>query len=291
MAENPDVILLTGAASGIGRALAKRLQHSKYRVVVTARDQPKQRLQEHGIVETERFLIRELDVNVAEQRCKVVQEIERCWGGVDVLINNAGISFRSVVEHMSDEEEVRQLETNFLAPMALTRLVLPKMRENRRGKIINVSSVGGMMAMPTMSSYSASKFALEGASESLWYEMQPWGIYVTLVQPGFINSNAFRRVRWSEKSEAAAESGGDYAEYYKQMSQFVEKLMTSSWATSDSVAKKITKVIEMKHPPLRISATPDAGIFFALRRLLPRRLYHAVLYRSLPGVNKWGRQC
>ncbi|MCB0346116.1 MAG: SDR family oxidoreductase [Bdellovibrionales bacterium] len=291
MAENTDVILLTGASSGIGRALAQRLSQSNYRVIATAHERSLHRLSENGLVESPRFLFRELDVNNAEQRAKLIDEIEQLWGGVDVLVNNAGISFRAVVEHMSDEEERRQLETNFLAPMALTRLVLPSMRRKRRGRIINVSSVGGMMAMPTMSSYSASKFALEGASEALWYEMRPWGISVTLVQPGFINSNAFRRVRWSAESDASRSHHDDYSVYYDNMSSFVEKLMTHSFATSDSVAKKIMKVIKMSHPPLRVSGTFDAWAFFALRRMLPRSLYHSVLYRSLPGIKEWGKTC
>ncbi len=96
-------------------------------------------------------------------------------GGVDVLINNAGVAYRSVVEHVSERERLQQMGINFRAPMELTRLVLPYMRSRRAGRIINVSSMGGMMAMPTMAVYSASKFALEGATESLYYEVKPWG--------------------------------------------------------------------------------------------------------------------
>ena len=92
--------------------------------------------------------------------------------------------YRAVLEHVSDAERVAQMDVNYLAPMDLIRLVLPRMREKHAGRILNVSSVGGMMAMPTMAVYSASKFALEGATEALYYEVRPWNIRVSLIQPG-----------------------------------------------------------------------------------------------------------
>lgn len=116
------------------------------------------------------------------RRPRCASRLLELWGGVDVLVNNAGISYRAVVEHTDHEDRAHQMDVNFRAPMEMIRHVLPDMRRKRRGKIINVSSVGAMMAMPTMAPYSASKFALEGASESLWYEVRPFGIHVSLVQ-------------------------------------------------------------------------------------------------------------
>ena len=94
------------------------------------------------------------------------------------------------------------MDVNFRSPMELTRLVLPGMRAKRAGRIITVSSVGGMMAMPTMAAYSASKFALEGAHEALWYEVRPWGIRVSLVQPGFVHSDGFQKVRYTTQERS-----------------------------------------------------------------------------------------
>jgi short-subunit dehydrogenase len=99
------------------------------------------------------------------------------------------------VEHADIDERHAQHEVNYHGPMELVRLVLPTMREKRRGRIINVSSVSGMVAMPTMASYAASKFALEGATEALWYEVRPFKIRVSLVQPGFIRSSSFQNTR------------------------------------------------------------------------------------------------
>ena len=140
-----------------------------------------------------------------------------------------------------------------------------------------------------MGAYSASKWALEGMSEALWYEVKPWNIRVSLIEPGFINSGGFENVRFTGQSrEGLSRVSDPYFTHYATMSAFIAKIMRRTWATSDSVAKTILHTLERKHPPLRVPATLDAHLFALLRRLLPRRLYHAVLYRSLPGIRRWG---
>ena len=147
------------------------------------------------------------------------------------------------------------------------------------------------MAMPTMSNYSASKFALEGASESLWYELKPFGIHVSLVQPGFINSDSFSNTKPTDLAEKALNSPtSPYHQHYKNMACFIESMMTHTISDKRSVADKIIKLMSQKNPPLRIAGTWDAFFFSALRRLLPRGLYHKVLYYSLPGIRKWGNK-
>lgn len=188
------VILVTGCSSGIGLALAHLLYpYIDYRLVITVREKSLEKTRAL-FTENDRFMIKVLDVTSEHDRARVIHEIEKKWGGVDILVNNAGISYRAVIEHMTDKDEELQMATNYFGPMAMIRLCLPHMRDTGRGKIINVSSVAGMLAMPTMASYSASKFALEGASESLWYEMRPFGVSISLVQPGFTHSNSFQNV-------------------------------------------------------------------------------------------------
>jgi short-subunit dehydrogenase len=173
--------------------------------------------------------------------------------------------------------------------MELIRLVLPRMREKRNGRILNISSVGGMMAMPTMALYSASKFALEGATEALWYEVRPWNIKVSLVQPGFIKSESFQNTVYTEKSrEAAADPNNPYYEHYRHMATFIARLMHASFSTPEKVARVILKTMRKSKPPLRVPATFDASLFAALRRVLPRNMYHAILFCGLPGVKCWG---
>ncbi len=146
------------------------------------------------------------------------------------------------------------------------------------------------MAMPTMGSYSASKFALEGASEALWYELKPWGINVTLIEPGFIHSNSFKNVYLSDKAKHSILKNDTYNIYYLSMRDFIEKIMKMAISTSGDIADKIITVVKDKNPPLRVCATIDAYFFSYLRRILPRAIYHAILYRNLPNIKKWGNE-
>ncbi len=281
-------MLVTGCSSGIGLALARRLAaaatRGECRALLSARAASLHRLAEAGVRGSESVIVLPLDVSSdAERRSAVRHALER-WGGVDVLINNAGISYRAALEDMSAEDERLQQEVNHLGPLALCRLVLPHMRAQRWGRILNVSSVSGMMAMPTMGSYSASKWALEGASESLWYEARPWGVRVTLIQPGFIRSDSFTHVLTPAGLDLEQ---SDYAAYYRHMNPFIARLMQRASATPDEVAARILHCVARRKPPLRWAVTRDARLFYLLRRILPRRLYHGLLYRMLPGVSGW----
>lgn len=284
------VVLVTGASSGIGLAIAQLLSKSyEYRLVITARASSLFSLKKE-FTESQRLWIRKLDVTSTSQRSDLIREINSAWGGVDILINNAGICYRAVVEHMNENDETHQMSTNYFGPMALIRAVLPSMRKKGRGKIINISSVSGMLAMPTMSSYTASKHALEGASEALWYEMRPLGIDVVLLEPGFIRSDSFKRVYHSQNTSLSLDENekGPYSDYYKNMVPFIEKLMNWSFITPEKIAKRVLNVIQLRRPPLRIPVTPDAAFFSLLRHIIPRRWLQQVLFFFLPKSRKWG---
>lgn len=285
----PYTVLVTGASTGVGLELAKLLLETDHRLVLSARPSSLARFAEAGIHEGPRVMLLPLDVRNEHQRAAAIAAVNARWGGVDVLVNNAGMSVRSVVEHVTELESIAQLGANFFGPMALTSLVLPHMREQRFGRVINVSSVGGMTAMPTMSVYSASKFALEGASEALWYEVKPWGIHVSLVRPGFINSDGFQKVRFSALGKASMHNPEDaYHAHYSNMSELIEGLMTLTFHTPRDVAEMILKTIHKKNPGLWVAATWDASLFELLRRLLPSRVYSWFLYAGLPRIWEWG---
>lgn len=282
-------VLLTGASVGLGLAVTRQLLRTPHRLILTAREGSMGRFGEAGILESDSVRLRPLDVTDSRQRRQIIAEANHDWGGIDVLINNAGIAYRSVVEHVREADHLAQMEVNYSAPMELTRLVLPRMRAQRWGRILNVSSVGGMMAMPTMSVYSASKFALEGASEALWYEVRPWNVYVSLIEPGFIHSDAFEKVQWTGLSEKSKDALSDaYHNHYEHMQGFIDRMMRLSPATPESVARTVMRTIRAKRPGLRVPATIDAHLFGFLRRILPRKLYHFVLYQSLPHIRDWG---
>ncbi len=285
----PPVVLLTGASTGLGLKIAQKLAKQDYFLILTARSSSLHRFKENGIEDSDNIWIRELDVTNSEQRVDLILEINQRLGGINILINNAGFTFRSVMEHVHEEERIQQMDTNFLGPMELTRLALPFMRGKRSGRIINISSVGGMMAMPTMSVYSASKWALEGATESLWYEVRPWNIKVTLIQPGFINSESFKNVRFTKKSKLSQGGHDSYQWHYHYMEKFINKLMRLSPSNADDVANKTIRIMKMKNPPLRAAGTLDAHVFSIIRRILPRRVYHYILYKTLPGIKQWGK--
>lgn len=206
-----------------------------------------------------------------------IAHVLRLWGYIDVLVNVAGCCYRSIVEHMDDGAELTQMRTNYLGPIALIRAVIPTMRENHRGKIINVSSVSGIMGMPTMASYSASKHALEGASEALWYELRPHGIDVTVFRPGFINSNGYERVRVPQKALLAKSLNGPYANFYDFMNPFVKRMMAFSLKSDINMGREIIHIIQTQNPPLWYNATSDAVFFDWVFKLLPRRWANRII--------------
>jgi len=282
------VILVTGCSSGIGLNLAQKLYHrNDLRVVITTRPESISELRSE-FQESERFLIRELDITNASNIYKIVNEVCCRWGRVDVLINNAAICFRSVMEHMDDESELLQMNTNYLGPMTLIRSLLPVMREQREGQIINISSVSGTLSMPTMGSYSASKHALEGATEALWYEGRPFGIKVHLVELGFINSASFKKVILTRKAKLSTTVRGPLSEYYDSMIPFIEKMMGLTKASPGKVAGQILQLIDAPTHSLRLDFTLDAFFLSLLRKLLPSYILIRLIYFLLPGSVQWG---
>ncbi|MCB0415174.1 MAG: SDR family NAD(P)-dependent oxidoreductase [Bdellovibrionales bacterium] len=286
------VILITGASVGIGLALAKKLiKNDDYFLVLTARETSLFRFEDESIYEAKNIWLRDLDVLNHNQIKTTINEIIGKLGGVDILINNAGITDRSTVEDSSGIYRKVQMAVNYLAPFEIIGRVLSLMRKNKYGKIINISSAGGFMAMPTMSSYSASKFALEAASESLWYEMKPWNIHVTLIIPGFIDSKGFLNTTESNKCKSSTlDPTSTYHEHYKGMTRLISESMYSSISTNETIAIKICKIINMKDPPLRVYVTFDAWLFFWFRKILPPKIYHLIIYHFLPNIAKWGKQ-
>jgi len=287
--DNRPVVLVTGCGSGLGLALARKLRtFPKFRTVATTRSQESAEKLRLELIENDHFKIDRLDVTNHAERERLIAGIYHRWGTIDVLVNNAAICFRSVVEQMDDEAELLQMDINYLSPFSLIRLVLPGMREKGAGQIINVSSVSGMVSMPTMASYSASKHALEGATEALWYELRPFGISVSLIQPGFIRSSSYEKVQLSRKATLSRDLEGPYSEYYQHMGVFVERLMRRSFTPPEKIADTVIEIIQSPEPPLWVPVTLDAFGFFWLRKLLPRTFFHKFMFRFLPAVRSWG---
>jgi NAD(P)-dependent dehydrogenase (short-subunit alcohol dehydrogenase family) len=182
MAANKPTWFITGASSGFGMAFARYALEQGYNVVATARTPSK--LEGLAAVAPDRLLVHALDVTVRGDAEKAVEAAVKRFGRIDVLINNAGYGIVGALEETPEEELRAQMETNFFGAVAVTRAVLPVMRNQRSGAVVNISSLGGQLSFGGFSAYSASKFALEGMSEALAQEVAPFGIKVLIVEPG-----------------------------------------------------------------------------------------------------------
>ena len=190
MSNKKKVALVTGSSSGIGYETAITLARAGIHTYASMRNLEKSKaITEMAGTENLPLRVVQLDVNddssVKDAIDKIVKEKER----IDVLVNNAGYGLFGSLEDISLEEIKAQFETNFFGVIRVTQLVLPLMRGQKSGTIVNVSSVGGRIGVPALSAYQSTKFALEGLSESISYELEPFGIRVVIVEPGFIRTN------------------------------------------------------------------------------------------------------
>ena len=183
------VILITGASSGIGKETAKLFQAKNWKVAATMR-KPEEHADLSRIADIECF---RLDVTDADSIREAFAEVLEKFGRVDVVVNNAGYGLLGPFEAASDEQIERQFQTNLFGLMNVCREAIPYFREQKRGTIVNISSLSGRSAIPFSSLYSATKYAVEGFSESLSYELEPFGRKVKLIEPGPINTDFYGR--------------------------------------------------------------------------------------------------
>ncbi|EAW08538.1 putative short chain oxidoreductase/dehydrogenase [Aspergillus clavatus NRRL 1] len=179
--------LITGASSGFGTILAEAVLKAGHRVIATARD-PVKAAQTHPQIESLGGVWLQLDVTRADAK-QTVEDTVREQGRIDVVVNNAGYGLFGSVEDMSEEEIHQQINTNVYGPIRVIKAVLPFMRAQKSGTIVNISSIAGLQARPSVALYNASKFALEGFSEALSQEVAPFNIRVLIVEPGMFRTN------------------------------------------------------------------------------------------------------
>lgn len=268
-------VLVTGCSSGIGRATAERLARGGWTVYASAR-----RLESVAALDGCRPL--QLDVTEEASMRAAVAQIGREAGAVGVLVNNAGYSQSGAVESVSLDEARRQIETNVFGLVRLAQLVLPGMRAQRWGRIVNVSSMGGELTFPGGGWYHASKHALEALSDALRFEVQGFGIDVVVIQPGLI------RTSFAEAAVGSIEQAdGPYAQFNAAVGAATAGAYESGLARAlgghpDTVAKAIERAVTAQRPRTRYRVTPSAGLFMTLRRLLPDRAWDALVGRTYP---------
>jgi NAD(P)-dependent dehydrogenase (short-subunit alcohol dehydrogenase family) len=242
---------ITGAGRGMGVDIARATLDAGHAVVATGRNTQAVR---EALGESDDLLVVELDItNIATAEAAVQAALHR-FGRIDVLVNNAGNFYAGFFEELSLDQMRAQIETNLFGPMNVTRAVLPVMRTQRSGKIVSISSTAGIVGQAFCSAYAASKFGIEGWMESLRFEVEPFGIHTTIVEPGFFRTELLTK----ESTAYAALSVDDYAELTAQTRPAWEAM--SGKQTNDPVklAEALIAVVDQEQPPLRFVAGADA---------------------------------
>lgn len=279
--DDSKVVLITGCSSGIGKATALRLAAAGHTVYATARKPAAiAELADKGCH------LLALDVCDAASMHAAVAHIEAQHGAVEVLVNNAGYSQSGAIEAVPIERVRAQFETNVFGVVSLTQRVLPAMRQRRRGRIINLSSMGGRLVFPGGGYYHATKYAIEAISDALRFELRGFGIQVVLIEPGLIRTNFGEA---ASGSIAAPTSATDSA--YASFHTAVAKATTESYekgplarlaGEADDVARAIEKAITTTRPRARYSVSASAKLLLAQRALFSDRLWDAFLRSSFP---------
>jgi NAD(P)-dependent dehydrogenase (short-subunit alcohol dehydrogenase family) len=276
MAEITKAVLITGCSTGIGRATAERLARSGQTVYATARrPESIDDLREAGC----RTLA--LDVNDESSMSAAVSAVEEAEGAVGALVNNAGYSQSGALETVAMDDVRRQFETNVFGLLRMCQLVLPGMRRQGYGRIVNVSSMGGRLTFPGGGVYHATKYAVEAISDAMRFEVAGFGVDVVLIEPGLIKTNFAETAVGSVSHEE-----GPYAEFNTAVSAATAGAYEGPFGRlgggPEAVAKAIDRALVAKRPRARYPVTASARVFMTQRRLLPDRAWDAVVGTSFP---------
>lgn len=276
---NQPIAIVTGASSGFGLLTTLALARKGFKVVATMRNPEKSHelLNEAAKQNLEqKIMIHELDVT-SETSISRLHPLLESLSRVDVLVNNAGYAAGGFVEELPIEEYRKQFETNVFGVIAVTKAVLPFMRSQRQGKIINVSSISGIVAFPGLSPYVTSKYALEGWSESLRLEMKPFGVDVVLVEPGSYKTNIWT----SGKQVTSSAVKSPYYTMMKSLENYIES-GTEQYRDPQEVAEKIAQIAIMKAPSLRYPIGKGVRNIIILKKLISWKRWETIFLKRLP---------
>ncbi len=278
MSDISKAVLITGCSSGIGEATAKRLAGKGWKVYATAR-----RPESIAHLADSGCELLALDVTDEDSMRAAVSIVEEREGAVGVLVNNAGYSQGGAIEEVPLKAAREQFETNVFGLIRMTQLVLPAMRAQRWGKVVNISSMGGRLTFPGGGLYHATKYAVEAISDALRFEVRGFGVDVVLIEPGLIVTD-FAANAVAKNSEIPAD--GPYAEFDAKVSALTtgvyEGPMRLLGGGPDVVAKAIEKSISRRRPRSRVPVTASARLSILQRRLTPDRVWDAAMRTQFP---------
>ncbi|MBO1580750.1 oxidoreductase [Bacillus sp. XF8] len=277
------IAIITGASSGFGLLTTLELAKKDYLVIATMRNLDKQAKllsQATALHLQENIKIYQLDVT-DQKSIHTFQSFLKELNRIDLLVNNAGYASGGFIEEIPVEEYRKQFETNLFGAISITQAVLPYMRKQQSGKIINVSSISGQVGFPGLSPYVSSKYALEGWSESLRLEVKPFGIDVSLIEPGSYNTNIW---------EVGKELAENYSESTSPYKAYMDKIQNHIYNGSDTfgnpvdVAKKIAAIAEEKNTTLRYPIGKGVKLMVVAKKILPWRLWEFLVLRSFKKI-------
>jgi len=271
-----DLVLITGTSSGIGLSAAVECAAAGHRVIATMRNLDRRKaLDEAAKARGVAVEVEQLDVTAPTAHAKV-RELLLKYGPVYALVNNAGIAVGGAFEEQSETDVRDQFETNVFGLMTVTRALLPTMRAARRGRIINVSSLSGRVAFPLLSVYAATKHAVEGFSEALRWEVEPFGVDVCLVEPGTFRTNIYEKQRHGEHVSME----GPYGSLNEAVKKLVDDEIDKA-PPPDVVGRAIAKIVDEPSPKFRSIIGMDARTLVTLRRVVPDRLFASGIRRLM----------
>ena len=252
-------IVITGASSGIGKATAKYFAENGWNVAATMR-KPENEKELGNLANVKLYA---LDVTDKKQVESAIAEIKNDFGNIDVLLNNAGYGLIGPLELAGEEQIYKQFETNVFGCMRTIKAVLPAMKENGKGLIFNVTSIGGIITMPLASLYHGTKFAMEGISQSLNYELNPFNIKVATIAPGGVSTD------FAGRSMEMTVSEGDQIEGYENLITAMNNFLNRGEeraSTSEDIAKAIFEAANSENPKVRYVLGSDAAQYYGMHR-------------------------
>jgi NAD(P)-dependent dehydrogenase (short-subunit alcohol dehydrogenase family) len=270
-------VLITGCSSGIGHATAELLAREGWRVYATAR-------KPETLSDLERAGCRTLALDVTDEAsmAAAVETVESTEGAVGALINNAGYSQSGAVESVPIEQVRRQFETNVFGLIRMCQLVLPGMREQHWGRIVNLSSMGGRLTFPGGGCYHATKYAVEAVSDALRFEVRGFGVEVIIVEPGLIVTNFGE----TASASTSAQTDGPYTTFNKAVAKATDEVYKGPLAKlgggPEVVAQTISSALNAKRPKTRYPVTPSARVMMGQRRLMPDRAWDLLMRTQFP---------
>jgi short-subunit dehydrogenase len=273
-------VLITGASTGLGLEMAVSLAEQGFEVYASMRDLTgRAALDEETARRKVSLHVLQLDITNKDDIEQAVSTIVEQSGEIYGLVNNGGIGLRGYFEDLAEDEIQQIFKVNVFGMMEMTRAVLPHMRAARRGRIVIISSIAGLIGALGLSSYCATKFAQEGFGESLAQEVMPFGIYVSLIEPAIIKNE-----RWGVNrniAKRALDPASPYSAWFREAERLADRLVDTSPTRAEHVVRVVHQALIAQRPKLRYMVGRRAGLVVALRRYLPRNFFDQLYFGTI----------